>query len=211
MELDFLEVPSQALENWVWEEKTLEILSGHYTDRDPHGTPIPLPREWMAKLKQSRMVFSGYKYMRQIFMTLYDLRIHSMKVPPTKEQLKDLWKDLQSKLVGVDMIPETFPPSSWYHLAMGYGQPWVWVLYSLTFPQQRYDAGYYSYLWSEVVSHDYYRTKFLPLKDVLDPAMGKRYRDQVLSPGALVSGETMTENFLGRAVSEQAFLDAIGI
>lgn len=74
-----------------------------------------------------------------------------------------------------------------------------------------YDAGYYSYLWSEVYSHDMYAAFKDAPGGCMSRDMGKRFRECVLDQGANMEGSQMLENFLGRPASNRAFYKEIGI
>lgn len=188
VEIDFLEVPSQALENWIWDPTILQDLSRHYVTNEP------LPAALMTQLQASRMSGASYKYARQLMMTFFDLDVHGdgddVRLDP--KGLDERWTRMQAEMTHVDKMEGTWPMASWYHIAMGY------------------DAGFYSYLWSEVISHDFFQTKFAKASGgLLDPHVGVAYRDQILAKGAMEDAQTMVQSFLGRPSNDQAFLKVL--
>ena len=192
VEQDFLEVPSMMLENFVWQPETLKRLSKH----GKNGTP--LPDSMIEALCKSRSAMEGYSRCRYLAMALYDLKVHSSGPGPYEykgnsyNDAIDLYNVMIKDIAGVPTIPGTFPVASWFHLMMGY------------------DAGYYSYIWSEAFAADLF-SEFEKRqgKTVIDPILGRKYRDTILSPCAMLDGDTMLQNFLGRPASNQAFLTRI--
>ncbi|KAJ1552214.1 hypothetical protein HK096_000988, partial [Nowakowskiella sp. JEL0078] len=174
------------LENWIWDTAVLKVLSSHYQ------TPTQsLPDSTITALQKSRGLLSGYRYSRQAFMSLFDLVLHGpQSAPATAASISTLWSQLQKKYTNLDMIPNTDPVASWYHPAMGY------------------DAGYYSYLWSEVLSSDAF-SAFEEAGGCSDAEVGLRYRECVLEPGATRGGMEMLRAFLGREPNEEAFLKTL--
>jgi len=184
IEMDALEVPSQMFENWIWDPKVLKRLSCHYKTKEQ------LPDDLIASICKTRHINDAYKYSRQIFMSLFDLKVHSNI---DVETISDLWEKMQKEYTTIETIPNTAFLCSWYHLSMGY------------------DAGYYSYLWSEVYSHDLY-TKFAESsKGCMDTDLGYNYRKMILEPGANDDFVNLMKKFLGRPPNNDAFLKYLNI
>jgi thimet oligopeptidase len=178
---DFVEAPSQMLENWVWSRAVLPRLSGHYLDRSKK-----LPDELLEKLLAAKNADAGLVYLRQVFFASVDQRFH------TAEDLPDTTAEyarLMEKISLIPMSPGTHPEASFGHL-MGY------------------DAGYYGYLWSKVFAQDLF-TRFE--RDPLDPAIGRLYRETILEPGSGTDEAALLKKFLGRAPNDRAFLKNIGL
>ena len=98
VERDFVEAPSQMLENWVWKEESLRLMSKHYKDGSP------LPKEMLDKLVASKNANAGGFNLRQVFLATFDQRLHTMKgAPNTAQLIKDTYKEI----VGIDTIPGT--------------------------------------------------------------------------------------------------------
>lgn len=179
---DFVEAPSQMLENWVWQEKVLESLSGHYLRNGKK-----LPPELLKKMLAARNVNSGIKYLRQVFFATLDLTYHTQPVRDSTELYAKLMKEISL----IPMSPDTQPHASFGHLMGGY------------------DAAYYGYLWSEVFAQDMF-SRF-EKEGVLNPTLGRRYRALILEPGGGRDEMRSLVDFLGREPNEEAFLRDIGL
>ncbi|KAG6917455.1 hypothetical protein DXG01_002432 [Tephrocybe rancida] len=174
---DFVEAPSQMLENWCWEPKVLEQMSSHYE------TKKPLSPELIEKIIKSRYVNVGLFYLRQTFFAKFDLKVHTEKAG---EDYTELWNSLREKISLVKNIKATPGQGTFGHITGGY------------------DAGYYGYTYSLVFAADMYATVFKA--DPLDPARGKQYRDHILLPGGSREELDSLKAFLGRPPNSDAFL-----
>jgi len=180
-EVDFGEAPSQMLENWVWEEESLKLMSGHYKD----GSPIP--SDLLTKLVASKSANEGGKSLRQIFLSTLDLTLHTRGEADTVQLAKEIYKDL----LGIDRIEGTNIAANIVHLI-------------------KYDAGLYGYMWSKVFSQDMFDTRF-GAEGILNPKTGMDYRNSILRPGGSLDGAEMLKNFLGREPNQEAFLKSKGL
>jgi len=182
VERDFLEAPSQMLENWVWEKEPLTLMSGHYQNG------ATLPDEMVEKLQKSRKANAGGFNLRQIVLASFDQAIHTRGEADTKAFFAKTYVDV----MGIEPIPNTNMPANFGHLAGGY------------------DAQYYGYLWSEVFSMDMYTSRFKK-EGILDPAVGMDYRMKILQPGGSKDAAVLLKNFLGRDPTSEAFLRSKGL
>ncbi len=178
---DFVEVPSKMLENWAYSPDVLRRISGHV-----NNPAEKLPEKTIKKLIEARNMDSGLVYLRQVFMSVLDMRYHTArgKVDTTK-----LYEKLMKKISLVPLSPGTHPQASFGHLMGGYV------------------AGYYSYLWSEVIAADLFGA--FEAAGVTDPETGAKYRELILAPGRSFDEAGQVEKFLGRPSGEDAFLKSI--
>ncbi len=179
---DFVEAPSQMLENWVWNKDVLKQISQHYKNN------TPLSNELINKMIAAKDFNQGTFYTNQLMLGLFDQAIHSgREIKDVNDVFNKNYKDVTS----LDPAPGMHFPSSFGHIMGGY------------------DAGYYGYLWSEVYAQDMF-SKF-EQKGLLDSETGLRYRHEILEKGKMEEPLVMVENFLGRKSNNKAFLKSLGL
>jgi thimet oligopeptidase len=181
---DFVEAPSQMLENWVWRKNTLNKIAEHYE------TGEPLPDELLEKMLKAKNATTGLFYLRQMFFATLDLTYHTTQDFSDFDTSK-IYHRLMKDIMMVGAPENTYPEASFGHLMGGY------------------DAGYYGYLWSEVYAQDMF-TKFDD-KGLLNKQVGRDYRRWILEPGGTKDPFQLIEGFLGRKPNQDAFLKDIGI
>jgi thimet oligopeptidase len=172
---DFVEAPSQMLENFMWQPSILKEVSSNVT------TGSPLPDDLIAKMIAARYVNEAYFTTGQIKLGMVDMAYHSSgpKVDTTA-----VWGQISSQYTPLAMVPGTHPQASFGHL---FG----------------YDAGYYSYLWALVYAQDMF-TAFQK-GGLENPAVGLRYRQTILEPARTYEPDAEVRSFLGRPMSTDAF------
>lgn len=179
---DFVEAPSQMLENWAWTPSTLALLSSHYK------TGAPMPKALVQKLLASRHAGDGIFYSRQVFFATVDLDYHTAGevVDTTK-----IWNDRKTQILLLAAVPGGAPQATFGHLMGGY------------------DAGYYGYLWSKVFAEDMFT--IFEKAGLTSPEAGQRYRTWILAKGNTAEPDTLLQGFLGRAPNPSAFYRSLGL
>jgi len=179
---DFIEAPSQMLENWAWNPAILKRVSSNVT------TGQPLPDDLIAKMIAARYVHYALGTTGQILYATVDMRYHTDKPPVDTTAV---WKATVAQTTPNQFVEGTHPQSGFGHLMGGY------------------DAGYYGYLWSKVYAQDMF-TRF-KAQGLTNPVAGKAYRDDILAPARLIEPDQEVANFLGRPMSPNAFYAELGI
>lgn len=182
VERDFLECPSQMLENWCWSLPALQMMSQH------HMTGEPLPAELADPLVASRLANVGQFNLRQITLALFDLELHLRPQADTAR----LFREIQRSQLGYEPQEGTNFAANFGHLMGGY------------------DAQYYGYLWSEVFSMDLFEARFKK-EGILNADTGMDYRKHILEPGSTKDADELLRNFLGREPQMDAFLVSKGL
>jgi thimet oligopeptidase len=177
--LDFVEAPSQMLENFAWEPEVLAEISGRW------DTGEKLPADLLKKMTAARRFNEGVMTLQQIAMAAADMALHSL-VPaePSAE-----FNRVVSEITGMPGAPGGNPAASFGHLMGGYG------------------AGYYSYLWSQVFALDIFSA--FKAEGPLNPSVGGRYRREILETGSERAEAESLKAFLGREPSEDAFMKSL--
>ena len=183
---DFVEAPSQMLENWVWDKKVLDSFAADY--RDPSKK---IPAAILAKLKESRLATEGTRYRRQLSFGLMDLDLHTQihddnakdALPMSNKALSDVF---------LPLAPDTAFVAYFAHL-------------------MHYDAGYYGYAWADAIAADMATVFEQSPNGYFDEAAGQRLRKEIYEPGDSRDVNVSIEKFLGRPRSLDPFLKKIGI
>ncbi len=183
---DFVEAPSQMLENWVWDATVLNGFAADY--RDPAKKIDP---GILEKMKEAKLATSGTFYRRQIALALSDLRLHAAR---TGDAAKDS-RAILNRAYG-DVFVE-LPEGG--HLGAYWGH--------LT----GYDAGYYGYLWSEAIAADMAEVFEKAPGRFLDPGVGRRLRNEIYAVGGSRDAEESIHGFLLRERSNEPFLKSVGL
>ncbi|KAK7099636.1 hypothetical protein V1264_022721 [Littorina saxatilis] len=182
VERDFVEAPSQMLENWVWEKEPLSRMSSHYKTWDA------IPDNLMECLMRSRVANAGVFNLRQITLATFDQTIHTQSQVDTAKVLSEV----SERVMGIKPTPGTNMAAAFGHMAGGY------------------DAQYYGYLWSEVFCMDMFFSRFRE-EGIMSPNVGADYRRCILMPGGSLDADVMLRNFLGRDPKPDAFLLSKGL
>lgn len=179
---DFVEVPSQILENWAWHPVVLKQISKSYK------TGKPLDDVDIAKMIAAKNHCSGTFYLRQDFLAQMDMKYNTAVKPVDTTAL---WAKYSDTIRGVPMTKGTYPQAGFDHIMGGY------------------DAGYYGYLWAEVIALDFFSE--FEKQGLFNAQLGRKFRKEILAQGGSYEEEDLVKNFLGRAVSNEPFLKNIGL
>lgn len=179
---DFVEAPSQMLERWAWDPQVLKKISRHYQ------TGESLPDDLIKRMIVAKNFGAGGMYLRQDFFAQYDMTLHTADTTPDTTKL---YFELTKKIRGLPLTKGTIPQASFGHIMGGY------------------DAGYYGYLWSEVIAEDFFGE--FKKNGIFNPETGLKFRREILEKGGTLDEEKMVENFLGRPADNKPFLKSIGL
>ena len=174
---DFVEAPSQMFEEWARREDSLKLFAEVCKDCPR------LTTEQIAKLDEARRYGRGIRYARQWLFASYDM---SLTTPQPEEALA-AWTKIEGA-TPLGTVPGTMFPASFGHIAGGYA------------------AGYYGYMWSEVMALDMLSGFHGKL---MNPVDGKRYRTDILSQGGQEPPEVLVTKFLGRKPNSEAFFKEV--
>jgi Zn-dependent oligopeptidase len=178
VERDFVECPSQALENWCYEKDFLKRISSHYITNES------IPDEIIEKIKENKYLFNGLHYIRQLTLAQYDMKLHSND---ENVDVEEDYKKLQDKLSPLVHNPACLA-ANFGHLMGGY------------------ESGYYGYLWSEVYAAEVFQL-FKQSGNIFNREVGLHYRQSILEKGGTRTGFEMMETLLRRSPSNDAFLE----
>ncbi|HEY0614094.1 MAG TPA: M3 family metallopeptidase [Candidatus Elarobacter sp.] len=179
---DFIEAPSQMLENWAWDPAILKRVSKNVT------TGQPLPDALIQKMIAARYVHYALQTTGQILYATVDMQYHTTKPPVDTTAV---WAATVAQTTPNQYVPGTHPQSEFGHLMGGY------------------DAGYYGYLWSKVYAQDMF-SRF-KAQGLTNPAAGMAYRNAILAPARLQEPDQEVRTFLGRPMNPNAFYQELGI
>ncbi|RMD40552.1 hypothetical protein DV735_g4563, partial [Chaetothyriales sp. CBS 134920] len=211
---DFVEAPSQMLENWCWTPSQLRALSQHYSTlsdeyyqawKESANSPTTrpgkqIPDALIEKLIKTKHLNGALFNLRQLHFGIFDMTIHEPKDHDAIENLKisELYNSLRKDISNLEG-PETLGSGN----AWGHGQATFGHLMG------GYDAGYYGYLSSQVYSTDMFYTVFKA--NPMDPVQGRRYRHTVLEKGGSQDEMDTLIEFLGREPKTEAFYEELGL
>lgn len=183
---DAVELPSQFMENWCWEPDALAFISGHYE------TGEPLPKELLDKMLAAKNYQAALFILRQLEFGLFDFRLHTEFDPTKGAQILETLREVKSR-VAVVPSPEwgRFPHAFSHIFAGGYA------------------AGYYSYLWADVLAADAY-SRFEE-EGIFNRETGQSFLDNILTRGGSEEPMELFKRFRGREPQLDAMLEHYGI
>ena len=183
---DAVEFPSQMMENWCWQKESLPLISAHYQ------TGAPLPDELLTKMLEAKNYLAARALIRQLEFGLLDFRLNYEDAGERSSFVARVMQGIRDE-VSVTPDPEWARRAhSFTHIFSG-----------------GYAAGYYSYLWAEVLAADAF-SRFAA-DGILNEATGKAYRDTVFADGGSRPPMQVFEAFMGRKPTLDALLKQRGI
>jgi peptidyl-dipeptidase Dcp len=182
---DFVELPSQVLENWAYEKETLELFAKHYK------TGVMIPMELVERIKESANFLEGMATVRQLSFGLLDMSWHGVN-PINISNVKDNEKK-------AFMPTQIYPNVDSSCMSTGF---------SHVFPGG-YSSGYYSYKWAEVLDADAFEL-FLD-NGIFNRQVANLFRENILSKGGTENPMTLYKRFRGKAPDNKALLKRAGL
>ena len=183
---DFVEAPSQMLENWAWDKKVLDSFAADY--RDPSKK---IPAEILARLKEARLATEGVRYRRQLAFGLMDLALHT-QIAATNAAGALALSNQKLGDVFLPMVPDTAFIAYFGHI-IGYG------------------GGYYGYAWADAIAADMATVFEKSPGGYFDQTAGLKLRKEIYEVGDSRDVNISIEKFLGRPRSTEPFLKRIGV
>ena len=183
---DAVELPSQFMENWCWEPEALAFISGHYE------TGEPLPQELLEKMLAAKNYNAAMFILRQLEFGLFDFRLHAEYDPTKGARLLETLQEVKKQVSVVPTPSWSRFPHSFSHVFAG-----------------GYAAGYYSYLWADVLAADAY-SRFEE-EGIFNRETGQSFLDNILSRGGSEEPMVLFSRFRGREPQLDAMLEHYGI
>ena len=186
VEWDAVELPSQFMENWCWEQEALALISGHYQ------TSEPLPDTLFNKMLAAKNFQAGMMTVRQLEFSLFDFRIHKDYDPEKGARIYPILEQVRAQVAVINPPKFNRFAHSFSHIFAG-----------------GYAAGYYSYKWAEVLSSDAF--SLFEEKGIFNPETGKLFLTTILETGGSEDAMALFIKFRGRKPTIDALLKHNGI
>ena len=182
---DFVELPSQIMENWAFEPEYLNSFAKHYQ------TGEPIPAELIEKVVAAKNYLAGYAQVRQLHFGYLDMAWHTLKEVPAMSTIEFEEKTLAPYLV-VPAAEGTCFSTAFSHIFSG-----------------GYSAGYYSYKWAEVLEADAF--SLFKEKGIFNTEVSHSFRENILSKGSTDDADVLYRNFRGHDPQPEALMKKLGL
>jgi peptidyl-dipeptidase Dcp len=178
-------MPSQVMENWVLEPEVLAVYAKHYK------TGAPIPAALVERVQQARKFNQGFATVEYLAASYLDMDWHTLTAAPDLDALA-----FERQALGRIGLPEAIPSR--------YRTPYFQHIFA-----GGYSAGYYGYIWSEVLDADIYQ--LFKERGIFDPATALSFRRNILEPGNGAEALELFKRFRGREPSVDALLERRGL
>ena len=182
---DFVELPSQIMENWAFEPEYLNSFAKHYQ------TGEPIPADLIEKIVAAKNYLAGYAQVRQLHFGYLDMAWHTLKEVPASGTLEFEQKTLAPYAV-LPAVDGTCFSTSFSHIFSG-----------------GYSAGYYSYKWAEVLEADAF--SLFKEKGIFNTEVSNSFRENILSKGSTEDADVLYRNFRGHDPQPEALMKKLGL
>lgn len=186
VERDFVELPSQIMENWAFEPEIMATYAKHYK------TGEVIPAALSEKISRSALFNQGFATVEYLGASLLDMDFHTLS-RPMEQDVQSFERASLEKFGLVPQIAPRYRSTYFQHIFSG-----------------GYSSGYYSYIWAEVLDSDAYEA-FRETGNLTDPATALKFREQILSRGGTADGGVLYENFRGKAPSKEPLMKRRGL
>ena len=182
---DFVELPSQFMENWCYEKQALQLFAVHYKNSEL------IPMKWIEKIKAAAQFQQGMQTLRQLSLGLLDMSWHAHD----PSGIKNVKTHENSAFGNTQLFPdimENCMSTAFTHIFQG-----------------GYSSGYYSYKWAEVLEADAFA--YFKTKQLFDPEIASSFQRHILSQGGTENPEVLYKSFRGKSASNKALLERAGL
>ena len=182
---DFVELPSQFMENWCYEKQALQLFAVHYKNSEI------IPMKWIEKIKAAAQFQQGMQTLKQLSFGLLDMRWHTQD----PSGIKNVKTHENSAFGNTQLFPdimENCMSTAFAHIFQG-----------------GYSSGYYSYKWAEVLEADAFA--YFKTKQLFDPEIASSFQRHILSQGGTENPEVLYKSFRGKSASNKALLERAGL
>ena len=184
---DFVELPSQVMEHWVFEPEVLKVYAKHYQ------TGEVIPQELVDKIVKSGKYGQGFATIEYLAASLLDMDYHILKEQSANMDVEAFEADAMNKRGLISQIPPRYRTTYFSHTMTG-----------------GYTAGYYSYIWAEVLDADAFDA-YKETGDIFNQEVATKFRQCVLTPGGIDDAMDMYKNFRGKEPSIEPLLKNRGL
>jgi len=181
---DFVELPSQVMENWVSEKECLDLFAKHYK------TGESIPADYITAIKKSNQFMSGYASLRQLSLGAIDMAWHTLE-NEFDGDLEDFEIKAMEKYSVLPKVKDTSTSTAFGHLFAG-----------------GYSAGYYSYKWAEILDADAF--EYFQENGIFNKEIASKFKSEILERGGTDHPMTLYKNFRGREPKPDALMKREG-